>query len=101
MQHYNELDAVKVIRLARPKRDVSGTDRVRRQPQVGDLGTVVAVLSPTSRPPGYYVESLNDDGLTVWLPGGEGGENSSPPPGPPQNPLNRRPPRKMEKNFFF
>jgi len=62
MQHFNELDVVKVIRLATPTRDVGGTERVRRQPMVGDLGTVVAVRSPTSGLPGYYVESVNDEG---------------------------------------
>jgi len=41
---------------------------------VGDLGTVVAVLSRTSGPPGYYVESVNDEGLTVWLAEFEGDE---------------------------
>ena len=74
MQHFNELDAVKVIRLSTSTRDVEGTERVRRQPKVGDLGTVVAVLSRTSSSPGYYVESVNDEGLTVWLAEFEGDE---------------------------
>jgi hypothetical protein len=74
MQHFNELDVVKVIRLATPTRDVGGTERVRRQPMLGDLGTVVAVRSRTSGPPGYYVESVNDEGLTVWLAEFEGDE---------------------------
>ena len=78
MQGFKELDAVKVIRLSAPKRHVDGTERVRRQPQVGDFGTVVAVLARPSGPPGYYVESVNDEGLTVWLAEFEGDELAAP-----------------------
>ena len=74
MQHFKELDAVKVVRLTTAIRDVDGTERVRRQPRVGDLGTVVAVLSRSAGPPGYYVESVNDEGLTVWLAEFDGDE---------------------------
>ena len=74
MKDFKELDEVKVVRLATSIRDVDGTERVRRQPKVGDLGTVVRVLSRPSGPPGYYVESVNDEGLTVWLAEFEGDE---------------------------
>ncbi len=64
---FNELDQVQVVRLHQAAREVDGTERVRRQPRVGDLGTVVALLQRGSDTPGYYVECLNEDGLTVWL----------------------------------
>ena len=63
----NELDHVQVVRLHHPTREVDGTQRVRRQPRVGDFGTVVLLLQRGSAPPGYYVECVDDDGLTVWL----------------------------------
>src|SRR5437762_14125799 len=64
---FNELDHVQVVRLRHPTREVDGTERVRRQPRVGDCGTVVSLLQRGSDPPGYYVECVDDDGLTVWL----------------------------------
>jgi len=66
---FNELDQVRVVRLNHPTREVTGTERVRRQPAVGDLGTVVALLKHGSNPPGYYVECVDADGLTLWLAG--------------------------------
>jgi len=64
---FNELDRVQVVRLRHPTREVGGTERVRRQPRVGDFGTVVSLLHRGSDPPAYYVECVDDDGLTVWL----------------------------------
>jgi len=64
---FKELDQVQVVRLRHATREVDGTQRVRRQPRVGDLGTVVAVLQRGSEAPGYHVECVDDDGLTVWL----------------------------------
>jgi len=60
---FNELDTVVVRALATPTRHVDGTDAVKRQPRVGDLGTIVYVLGP-----GFYVvESVDAAGMTVWL----------------------------------
>jgi predicted extracellular nuclease len=64
---FHELDQVQVVRLHHAARKVGGTERVRRQPRVGDRGTVVALLQRGSDAPGYYVECVDDDGLTVWL----------------------------------
>jgi hypothetical protein len=64
---FNELDQVQVVRLNNSTREVDGTEGVRRQPRVGDLGTVVALLQRGADPPGYYVECVDNDGLTVWL----------------------------------
>jgi len=62
-----ELDQVRVVRLAASDRLVDGTERVRRQPRVGDIGVVVSLLGGASDPPRYYVECVDNDGLTVWL----------------------------------
>jgi len=64
---FNELDQVQVVRLHHVMREVDGTERVRRQPKVGDLGTVVALVRRGSDAPGYYVECVDEEGLTVWL----------------------------------
>jgi len=66
---FNELDQVQVVRLHQATREIDGTERVRRQPRIGDRGTVVALLQGGSDAPGYYVECVDDDGLTVWLTG--------------------------------
>ena len=64
---FNELDEVRVVHLNHPEREISGTERVQRQPVVGDVGTVVALLKRAYHPPGYYVECVDANGLTVWL----------------------------------
>jgi hypothetical protein len=60
----NELALVRVVRLAAPERDVTGTDGATRQPRIGDVGTVVFVLEPGAA---YTVECIDDDGMTAWL----------------------------------
>ena len=64
---FNELDHVRVVRLNHPTREVTGTERVRRQPVVGDSGTVVALVKHASKPPGYDVECVDAAGMTLWL----------------------------------
>src|SRR2546422_6029286 len=53
-----------LFRSRHPTREGDGTQRVRRQPRVGDFGTVVSLLQRGSDPAGYYVECVDDDGLT-------------------------------------
>ena len=58
-----ELDAVRIVQLKEHDRSVDGSSSVKRSPLVGDSGTVVAVLGPKR----FWVESVNPDGLTIWL----------------------------------
>ena len=60
---FHELDVVVVRSLQSANRRVDGIDGVKRQPRVGDQGTVVHVLGPRD----YIVESVDDAGLTRWL----------------------------------
>jgi hypothetical protein len=58
-----EYDVVVIRALHSPERQVIGTDGFKRQPQVGDSGTIVHVLAPRQ----YSVESVHPDGWTIWL----------------------------------
>ena len=55
---------VRVKTLLSPDRHVHGTESEKRQPKTGDVGTIVHVNAPGQA---YIVESVNPDGLTVWL----------------------------------
>jgi hypothetical protein len=40
----------------------------RRQPQVGDIGTIVDIVSAPSMPVQYVVESVESrEGIAIWL----------------------------------
>jgi hypothetical protein len=60
---HRELDIVVVEKLLVPTRDVTGTERMTRQPRVGDQGTVVRVLDGEH----CVVECIDSSGFTVWL----------------------------------
>ncbi len=60
---FNEDDTVVVRALLTPMRQVDGSDAVKRQPRVGDQGSVVHVLGPDA----YVVESVDATGMTLWL----------------------------------
>ena len=66
---FRELDVVEVVKLLSPDRPYCGTKGVCRPPQVGDTGTIVSVLSPDEPNMMYYVECVDNNGLTVWLAG--------------------------------
>lgn len=57
---FKDLDIVVVRSLRTAVRPVDGTEGVRRQPVVGDVGTVVHVLGPTA----YIVACVDADGRT-------------------------------------
>lgn len=60
---YREFDVVVVRTLLLPTREVTGSDRVVRQPRAGDQGSIVHILGNDS----YIVECVDSSGLTVWL----------------------------------
>ena len=57
-------DSVRIVRLLAPSRPFDGTRSAARAPRVGDTGTVVDVLPNEA---GFQVESVDDQGATVWL----------------------------------
>jgi len=74
---FHELDVVLVRRLRSTTRPVDGTDGVKRQPRVGDQGTIVHVPGPQS----YVVENADRGGRTIWLADFVEDELASPPHG--------------------
>jgi hypothetical protein len=61
--HFQLDDAVRVVRLLEPEREVTGSTEPAPQPRVGDRGTVVADVGEGL----YLVESCTDDGMTLWM----------------------------------
>ena len=65
MAEFHEYDVVRVTQLLQPDRYYDGTQGVKRSPRVGDIGAIVHM------PPGSnswcIVESVDNDGLTIWL----------------------------------
>ncbi len=59
-----ELDYVRVTALLSPDRDFDGTEGAKRQPRIGDEGTIVHVYVPGES---FVVECVDSDGYTVWL----------------------------------
>jgi hypothetical protein len=64
---FKEYDVVKVVSLLTDSRRIDGTESIMRQPQVGDVGTIVYVLDDSGDESKYIVESVDQDGMTVWL----------------------------------
>ena len=58
---------VKVRQLTQVPEAYNGWKLNQRHPQVGDVGTLVDVLTGFSMPSKYVVESCAADGLTIWL----------------------------------
>lgn len=63
MAIFNELDAVRIVKLLQPTRPFDGSKGTTRPPQVGDTGTIVTDYDGV----GYCVECVSSDGMTVWL----------------------------------
>ena len=60
----SELDVVKVVALLEQERIISGSEGICRQPQVGDLATIVHVLEPGRA---YIAEAVAASGYTLWV----------------------------------
>jgi hypothetical protein len=60
---FRELDTVVIKALITATRHVDGSEAAKRQPRVGDQGTIVHVIGPQN----YVVESVDSDGMTLWL----------------------------------
>lgn len=67
MTQLRVLDVVRVVRLDQQSRSFEGTESVKRVPQVGDVGTIVFDYAPGDPQAPVAVESIDADGLTVWL----------------------------------
>lgn len=63
MPYISTYDVVQVVRLNEPSRHIDGTEGVCRPPEIGDIGTIVYEDGSEL----FQVESVNAEGLTVWL----------------------------------
>ncbi|GLV59196.1 hypothetical protein KDH_60240 [Dictyobacter sp. S3.2.2.5] len=59
-----EFDVVRIVKLLNQKHIIDGDDAIIREPQVGDVGTIVMVYQQGA---GYCMECVDDDGWTIWL----------------------------------
>jgi hypothetical protein len=67
MNHPEELDVVKIVRLDKPRRRVTGSESILRQPIIGDIGTVVHITEINPDEWSYTIECVSEDGRTYWL----------------------------------
>jgi hypothetical protein len=58
---------VKVRQLDQEPAEYNGWLVNQRLPQIGDVGTLIDVLSTSGSPNKYVVESSAPDGTTIWL----------------------------------
>lgn len=67
---FKEYDIVKVVKLLMPndRRGNMGAADIKRDPSVGDSGTIVHIHSPIEGlEQGYIVECCDIDGKPYWL----------------------------------
>lgn len=62
-----QYERARVRRLTRSANEYDGWRVNTRPPQVGDIGTVVDILSAPGLPENYVVECSASDGVTLWL----------------------------------
>ncbi len=65
--YFQQYELVRVRKLLRLAEEYDGWQVNRRAPEVGDTGCVVDILSAVGLPDMYVVESVEPDGMTVWL----------------------------------
>jgi len=67
VDRFAELDVVRVVMLRHANREFRGTDVVARQPQVGDVGTIVHEHGAVGSEDPVVVEMVDNGGATVWV----------------------------------
>lgn len=63
---FQEYDPVKIVSLLNPNREFHGSDEVARAPRVDDTGIIVAMSGQRDEKT-YVVESVDSDGMTIWI----------------------------------
>ncbi len=64
---FTQYEVVQVSKLLKAPDAYEGWSRNRRPPQIGDIGTIVEVLKAEGIRDCYVVESVDQDGFTIWL----------------------------------
>ena len=63
-----QYELVRVVKLMQLEADYDGWRVNQRPPRIGDVGTILDVLSAPGLPDEYVVEAVNgDDATTIWL----------------------------------
>ena len=62
-----QYDLVRISKLLHLPDQYNGWEVNERAPEVGDVGTIVEILSGPNLPDCYVVEAVQDDGYTTWL----------------------------------
>ena len=62
-----ELDTVRIVALKTPNRQFDGSERIKREPRLGDKGAVVHVYPAGAAEQMFMVEAVNPEGYTLWV----------------------------------
>ena len=62
-----EYDTVRISRLLSPSREYSGTEGVKRPPQIGDEAVICHEYEPDNPAATMAVEMVDREGNTIWL----------------------------------
>lgn len=62
-----ELDVVRVMALRTSGRHFDGSEGVKREPRIGDTGTVVHAYPTGAEEPAFIVEAVTSEGYTLWV----------------------------------
>lgn len=62
-----ELDVVRVVALREKDRRFDGTEGVKREPRIGDTGTVVHAYATGEQEARFMVEAVAPSGHTLWV----------------------------------
>lgn len=64
---FEQYDVVRIVRLLRPLQDYDDWKVNKRNPKIGDVGTVVEILQTSNQPLRFVIEAVDTIGQTVWL----------------------------------
>lgn len=67
VQPIEELDVVRIVSLSAQGRHFDGTDGVKREPRIGDTGTVVHAYATAEQEAKFMVEAVASSGHTLWV----------------------------------
>jgi hypothetical protein len=68
MPFFNEYDVVKVVKLLKAERYIDGSAALKRQPRIGDEGTILHIPPNLSDPPEMMIVECSDpEGQVIWI----------------------------------
>lgn len=64
---FKEYELVRVRQLIQSADDLDGWRLNQRSPAIGDVGTLLDILTAPGHPNKYVVECSGQDGISLWL----------------------------------